>query len=116
MSTPPTQTAYPRLRQPEPRLLGHVWRLERGSGACRGASDSSSGFAPAAEDEAADREAETERPESERADRDGLPPQREPLPATDRFLFLGAQGLAAPLLPYCAAGPETEIDVVEDLG
>ena len=74
------------------------------------------GTAPAAEDEAADREAQAERAESEGPDGDRLPPQREPAPAPDRLLLFRAQGLAAPLLPYGAAGTQTEIDVVEDLG
>src|SRR5689334_21596803 len=67
------------------------------------------GPAPAAEDEAAEREAETERPDGETADRDALPPRRKPLPPAERLpLFLG-QRLAAALLAQRAARPQPEV-------
>src|SRR3954447_3396434 len=61
-------------------------------------------LAPAAEDEAAEREAEPERPEREAADRDRLSGRRQTLPASERLLFLGRQLLAATLLPQRTAG------------
>jgi hypothetical protein len=71
--------------------------------------------APAAEDQPADGEAETKRSERERADGDGLAPPRQPAPAADRLLFLRRERLSAALLANGAAGPEAEIDVVEEL-
>src|SRR5262245_35163458 len=71
--------------------------------------------APAAEDEAADGEAETERTERKRTDGDELPPQREPLPAADRLLFLRREWLTAPLLAGCAPRTQAQVDVVEQL-
>ena len=73
------------------------------------------GFAPAAEDEAAEGEAEPEGAERERADGDRLPRHREPVPAAERLLLLGRQRLAAALLAQRAAGPQPEVEVVEDL-
>src|SRR3954452_6264185 len=61
-------------------------------------------LAPATEDEAAEREAEPERPEREAADRDRLAGRRQTLPASERLLFLGRQLLAATLLPQRTAG------------
>src|SRR5581483_614229 len=72
-------------------------------------------LAPAAEDEAAEREAESERPDGEAADRHGLPRSREPLPAAERLVLLGRQLLAAALLAQRTAGAQTEVEVVEDL-
>src|SRR5581483_907640 len=72
-------------------------------------------LAPAAEDEAAEREAEPERPDREAADRDDLATGRQPLPASERFVLLGRQLLAAPLLAQRAAGTQPEVEVVEDL-
>ena len=40
---------------------------------------------------------------------------RQPLPAPERFLLLGGQRLAATLLAQRAAGPQAEVQVVEDL-
>jgi hypothetical protein len=40
----------------------------------------------------------------------------EPLPASERFLFLARERLAAPLLAQSAARSQPEIEVVEDLG
>ena len=73
-------------------------------------------LAPAAEDEAADREAEPEGTERERSDGDGLPPEREAPPVADGLFFLGRQRLAAPLLAHGAPRAEAEVDVVEELG
>src|SRR6185312_9858921 len=72
-------------------------------------------LAPAAEHEAAEREAETERPECEAADRERLPPGGQALPAPERLLLVGRQRLAAALLPQRTTGAQTEIQVVEDL-
>jgi hypothetical protein len=74
------------------------------------------GFSPAAEDQPAQSEAETERSDRERADRDGLAPRREALPPPDRLLFFGRQRFAATLLAHGAASSQTEVEVVEDLG
>ena len=41
---------------------------------------------------------------------------RQPLPAAERLLLLGRQRLAAALLAQRAAGTQTEVEVVEDLG
>src|SRR5207302_2447481 len=71
--------------------------------------------APAAEDEAAEREPEPERAEREASDRDGFPPGRQPLPAAERLLLLARQRLAAALLAERAACAQTEIEVVEYL-
>ena len=46
---------------------------------------------------------------------DELAPEREALPAADRLLFLGREGLATPLLPSRPTGPKPEVDVVEQL-
>src|SRR2546422_7745224 len=73
-------------------------------------------FAPAAEDQAAQGEAEPEGADRETANRKGLSPGGQPLPAAERLAFLGGQRLAPALLPDRAARPETEIEVVEDLG
>ena len=70
---------------------------------------------PAAEDQAAEGEAEPERADGEAADRDALPPCGKPLPAAERLLLLLGQRLAAALLAQRAAGPEAEVEVVEDL-
>jgi hypothetical protein len=74
------------------------------------------GFSPAAEDEAAEGEAEPERPDREAADGDGLAPRGEALPAAERLLLLGGQRFAPPLLAERTAGPQAEVEVVEDLG
>jgi hypothetical protein len=71
---------------------------------------------PATEDEAADGEAEAERAEREGPERDDLASATEPLPASERFLFLARKRLAAPLLAQSAARSQPEIEVVEDLG
>lgn len=71
--------------------------------------------APTAEDQAADREPETERSERERSHSYEPPPQRQSLPVADRFLFLRRERLAAPLLAHRTAGPEAEVDVVKEL-
>ncbi len=63
-----------------------------------------------------EREAEPEGADGERADRDRLARRREPLPASECLLLLGRQLLAAPLLAQRAAGPEAEVEVVEDFG
>ena len=73
-------------------------------------------LAPAAEDQAAKRKAEPEGADCEAADREGLSPGRESLPAAERLALLTREGLASALLPDRAARPETEIEVVEDLG
>ena len=49
-------------------------------------------------------------------DRERLARRREPLPVADRLLLLGRQRLAAALLAQRAAGPQPEVEVVEDLG
>src|SRR2546421_11870457 len=72
--------------------------------------------APAAEHEAADGEAESERADPERADGERLPPRGEPLPAAERLLLLGRQGLAATLLAHRTSCANAEVQVVEDLG
>ena len=77
---------------------------------------SASGFAPAAEDQAAEGEAEAEGADCEAADREGLSPGRESLPAAEGLALFTREGLASALLPDRAARPETEIEVVEDLG
>jgi hypothetical protein len=74
------------------------------------------GPAPAAEDQAADREAEAEGAERKRAERDDFARPTESLPTPERLLLLARERLAAPLLPYRAARSEPEIEVVEDLG
>src|SRR6266576_3422970 len=73
-------------------------------------------LAPTPEDQAAEREAEPERPDREAADRRHFARLRETLPAAECLFLLGRQLLAAALLPQSAAGPETEVEVVEDLG
>src|SRR5436190_13246531 len=75
-----------------------------------------SGLAPAAENQTAEREAETEGPDSEGADRGGLPPRGEALPAAEGLLLLVRQRLAAALLAHGAAGAQAEIEIIEDLG
>src|SRR5581483_3802803 len=74
-----------------------------------------SGFAPAAEHEPAEREAEPEGAEGEAADRHTLAPRRQALPAPEGVAFLCRQRLAAALLPQGAAGTQAEVEVVEDL-
>src|SRR5207253_10579840 len=74
------------------------------------------GFAPAAEDEAAQGEPQAERADGEGADRERLAHGGEPLPAAERLLLLGGQRLAAPAFAQCAACPEPEVEVVKDLG
>src|SRR5207248_7997762 len=90
---------------------------------CSGAQHSQHSFpthalpiSPAAEHETPQGEAKPERPDREAADRQRLPPGREPLPAPERFALLLRQRLAATLLSDRAAGSQTEIEVVEDLG
>src|SRR3972149_9209896 len=73
------------------------------------------GFPPTAEDQSAEREAEPERADGEGAERDGLASDRETLPAAERFLLLGRQLLAAPLLAQRASGAQPEVQIVEDL-
>jgi len=73
-------------------------------------------LAPAAEDEAADREAEPEGAERKRADGDELPPEREAPPMANGLLLLRRERLAAPLLAHRAPRAEAEVDVVEELG
>ena len=71
---------------------------------------------PATEDEAAESETEPERAERKRTHREGLAPDREPLPVAEgRFLLL-RQLLAAALLPQSTSGLKAEIEIVEDLG
>ena len=74
------------------------------------------GFAPAAEDETAEREPEAERPDREAANGYRLPPGRKTLPVSERLLLFGRQGLAAPLLAPGCARAEAQVHVVEDLG
>jgi len=75
-----------------------------------------SSFAPAAEDQAAEGEAQSEGADREAADCEGLSPGRESLPAAEGLALFTREGLASALLPDRAARPETEIEVVEDLG
>jgi hypothetical protein len=72
--------------------------------------------APLAEDQAADGEPEPEGAEREGSERHGLADLRKALPATQRFLLVGCQRLAAPLLAQRAARSQPQIEVVEDLG
>ena len=74
-----------------------------------------SGAAAAAENEAAKREAKPEGAERKGADSDALAPDREPLPVTERFLFLLGQLFPSPLLAQGTSGLEPEVEVVEDL-
>src|SRR5207245_466092 len=83
------------------------WRRGRACSAC-GWPRTSSSFSPAAEDEAAEREAEPEGADGEAADRDRLAPGRQALPASERLLFVARQRLAAPLLAQGAPGPQHE--------
>ena len=76
----------------------------------------SSRRAPATEDQAAEGEAEPERPEGKGADRDALAPHREALSAAERGGLLLGELLASALLTHGAARLEPEIEVVEDLG
>ena len=78
----------------------------------RASANASSGPAPAAEDQAAEREPESKRAEGKRADRGGLPSGREPLPAGERLALLVGQLLTPALLAQRAAGPHAEIEVV----
>ena len=55
-------------------------------------------------------------PSGEGADGDRLAADREPVPAAEHLLLLGRERLAAALLPQRAAGPQPEVEVVEDLG
>jgi hypothetical protein len=73
-------------------------------------------FPPAPEDQAAEGEAEAEGAHRETSDREGLTPGREALPAPERLALLGRERFAAALLSDRAAGPETEVEVVENLG
>src|SRR4029453_14292269 len=66
------------------------------------------GLAPAAEDQAAEREAQPERPQGEGADRDRLAPRREPLPAPQRLAIGRRQRLPLALLAPSAAPPTPE--------
>ena len=50
------------------------------------------GFSPATEDQAAEGEAEAEGAYCEAADREGLAPRRESLPAAERLALLTRQG------------------------
>src|SRR5438093_8066677 len=75
-----------------------------------------SGFAPATKNQAAQREAQPEGADGEAADCEGLAPGREPLPATERLALFRRQRFASALLPDRAARPETEVEVVENLG
>ena len=72
-------------------------------------------LAPAAEDEAAEGEAESEGAGGEAADRDSLAPGGEALPAAERLGLLGREQLAAALLAQRAAGADAEVQIVEDL-
>src|SRR5207247_297903 len=83
---------------------------------CKGAPGLGLSLAPAAEDQPAEREAETEGAQREGPDRERLANRRQPLPAAERLLLLGRQRLTAPPLAQRAARPEAEIEVVEDLG
>ena len=74
-----------------------------------------SGFAPAAEDQAAEGETQAERSYREAAERQRLAPGRKALPAAERFALFRRQRLASALFPDRAASPETEVEVVEDL-
>src|SRR5207244_3067880 len=71
---------------------------------------------PAPEHETADGEAEAERADGEGADRERLPPRRQPLPPSERLLLLGRERLASALLAQSATRPDAEVEVVEDLG
>src|SRR5205807_697249 len=73
------------------------------------------GLTPAAKNQAAEREAEPEGPHAEGADRGGLPPRGEALPAAEGFLLLVRQRLAAALFPHGAAGAQAEVEIVKDL-
>src|SRR5919197_6526366 len=73
------------------------------------------GLAPAAEDEAAERETEPERPDGEAADRKRFPPFGKALPAPERLPLLRGQRLAAALLTDRAAGAQSKVEIVEDL-
>jgi AI-2E family transporter len=75
-----------------------------------------SGLAPASEDEPTERETEPEGADGEGADRSCFPGGRKALPAAQRLPFLVCQLLAAPLLAQGLAGPQAEVDVIEDLG
>src|SRR5918996_68851 len=70
--------------------------------------------APASEDEAPQREPQTERADGEAAHRERLAPRREALPAAEHLLLLGRERLAPPLLAPGGAGPEAQVHVVED--
>src|SRR6476646_6963570 len=74
-----------------------------------------SGFAPAAENETAEREAEPECADCETADRDALAPRREALPAPEHLALLVGQRLPATLLAQGPARPQPQVQVVEDL-
>src|SRR5215218_7177075 len=67
-----------------PRLRGGDMARAAVARLCGGGS----GLAPAAEDEAAEGEAEPEGADAEAADRDGLPPRRQPLPPAERLRLL----------------------------
>ena len=95
------------------RLAGR--QLERPCGIAAVATTGLAGLAPAAEHEAAEGEAEPEGAGGEAADRDALAPRREALPAAERLRLLGGERLAAALLAQRAAGPNAEIEIVEDL-
>ena len=82
---------------------------------CEALLGGGSDFAPAAKDEATQGEAKTKGADGEAADREGLAPGRESLPAAERFALFRRESLASALFPDRAAGPETEVQVVEDL-
>ena len=73
-------------------------------------------LAAAAEDDAAEREAEPEGADGERADRDRLAPLRKALPASKGRLLLRRQRLSAPALADRASCTQTEVEIVEELG
>src|SRR5262245_7390153 len=113
--------AEPRLRRPVNRDCRHADRSGTRSNNSENPREMRSssrglGLPPAAEDEAAEGDAEPERPDGEAADRHDLAPGREALPAAESLLLLGRQRLAAPLLAHRASGAESEVEVVEDLG
>jgi hypothetical protein len=62
-----------------------------------GVASDALGLAPAAEDQAAERKAESERPNPEGADCGGFAPGRQALPAAEGFLLFVGQRLTAAL-------------------
>ncbi len=75
-----------------------------------------SDFAPAAENEAAEGEAEPESPDCETAHGERLAPGGEPLPAPQGLTLVLRERFAATLFADRAARSQTEIEVVENLG